>query len=318
MPTTPVISVIVPVYKAERYLNECIDSILAQTFSDFELILVDDESPDRSGEICDQYAAKDTRIRVIHKPNGGVSSARNAGLDTAKGEWIAFVDADDMIAPDMLEQLFNKAEQENADIVTCDFNFLYPDGHTITEHQYHWNHYSCESIADFLLTIRIVVWGCLIKQNALGDIRFFDNITFTEDFHFIIRAIYNASKITSINTPLYIYRQHAYSACSNYTEKSLQEQLYTLDLIEKFFTNNKVLNPNIFRNLNYRRLATCKFMLLESNLHKTYINLNFKAKEQILDCPFYNKKQKIIAWCLTHHLKTIAFTIVKLRKVCGR
>ena len=95
--TTPKISVIVPVYKAEAYLHRCVDSILAQTFQDFEVLLIDDGSPDRSGEICDVYAQKDRRVRVFHKENGGVSSARNCGLDNAKGEWICFVDSDDFL-----------------------------------------------------------------------------------------------------------------------------------------------------------------------------------------------------------------------------
>ena len=102
MNTTPKISVIVPVYNTEKYLHHCIDSILSQTFTDFELLLIDDGSKDSSGAICDEYAAKDNRVRVFHKENGGVSSARNLGLDNATGEWIAFVDADDYLAPSYL------------------------------------------------------------------------------------------------------------------------------------------------------------------------------------------------------------------------
>ena len=100
--TTPKISVIVPVYKAEAYLHRCVDSILAQTFQDFEVLLIDDGSPDRSGEICDEYARKDRRVRVFHKENGGVSSARNVGLDNARGENVCFVDSDDWVEVDML------------------------------------------------------------------------------------------------------------------------------------------------------------------------------------------------------------------------
>ena len=105
MTNQPAISVIVPVYKVEPYLHCCLDSILAQTFTDFELLLIDDGSPDQSGAICDEYAIKDSQIRVFHKENGGVSSARNLGLDNARGEWVTFVDADDMIQPDFLEEL---------------------------------------------------------------------------------------------------------------------------------------------------------------------------------------------------------------------
>ena len=120
-PTPPKISVIVPVYKVEKYLPECIESVLAQTFTDFELILVDDGSPDNSGKICDDYATRDSRIRVFHKENGGVSSARNLGLDNARGEWIGFVDPDDWIEPDMYEQMYLAGTENNADFVWCDF-----------------------------------------------------------------------------------------------------------------------------------------------------------------------------------------------------
>ena len=101
----PEFSVIVPVYKVEKYLDRCIGSILAQTFSDFELILIDDGSPDNSGQICDEYAGKENRIHVIHKENGGVSTARNAGLDIAPGKFIVFVDSDDEVASNYLEIL---------------------------------------------------------------------------------------------------------------------------------------------------------------------------------------------------------------------
>lgn len=114
----PKVSVIVPVYKVEKYLPECIESILAQTFKDFELILVDDGSPDNSGKICDDYAARDSRIRVFHKKNGGVSSARNLGLDNALGEWIAFVDSDDTVGRKYLEHLFSEDIDGNVLVVS--------------------------------------------------------------------------------------------------------------------------------------------------------------------------------------------------------
>lgn len=117
----PKVSIIVPVYKAEAYLHRCVDSILDQTFTDFELLLIDDGSPDRSGEICDEYAQKDSRIRVIHKENGGVSSARQRGLDEAVGEYTIHADPDDWVEPNMLEELYKKAKQDDADIVICDY-----------------------------------------------------------------------------------------------------------------------------------------------------------------------------------------------------
>ena len=115
------VSLISPVYKAELYLRRCLDSILAQTLEDWELILVDDGSPDRSGEICDEYAARDSRIKVIHKANGGVSAARQDGLDAAKGDYVIHVDPDDWIEADMLEGMYGKVLSDNADMVICDY-----------------------------------------------------------------------------------------------------------------------------------------------------------------------------------------------------
>ena len=112
-------SIIVPVYNVEQYLRQCIDSILGQTFADFELILVDDGSPDNCPEICDEYAKKDERVKVLHKENGGLSDARNAGLEIATGEYIAFVDSDDYVAPDMYESLYNLITQNDCDMAIC-------------------------------------------------------------------------------------------------------------------------------------------------------------------------------------------------------
>ena len=125
---SPKVSVIVPVYKVEKYLPECIESILAQTFPDFELLLVDDGSPDNSGAICDDYAARDPRIRVFHKENGGVSSARNLGLDNARGEWIAFVDSDDTVGEKYLEMLLDLLRKSNADISLCSWSMMSESG----------------------------------------------------------------------------------------------------------------------------------------------------------------------------------------------
>lgn len=118
----PTVSVIVPVYKVERYIRKCIDSILKQSFTDFELILVDDGSPDKCGEICDEYAAKDKRIKVIHKKNGGLSDARNAGLDYATGGYICFIDSDDWIHKDLLKDNLERLVSENADVII--FNYV--------------------------------------------------------------------------------------------------------------------------------------------------------------------------------------------------
>ena len=124
----PTISVIVPVYKAEKYIESCVRSILSQTYGDFELILVEDGSPDRSGEICDALAKTDTRIRVIHKENGGAATARNAGLDVATGDFIAFIDGDDCIHPQYLEFLLALQKETDADFAMCHYDFFTEEG----------------------------------------------------------------------------------------------------------------------------------------------------------------------------------------------
>lgn len=124
----PLISIIVPVYKVEAYLAECLESILKQTYSNLEIILVDDGSPDRSGAICDEYARKDSRVKAYHKENGGVSSSRNYGLSVAHGDWIGFADPDDWIDPDMFEKMLAAALETNADMAICGYIFEYTTG----------------------------------------------------------------------------------------------------------------------------------------------------------------------------------------------
>ena len=121
------ISVIVPVYKVEKYLSDCVESILAQTHKDLEIILVDDGSPDRCGAMCDEFAKRDSRVRVIHKENGGISDARNAGLAVCTGDYIGFVDSDDRIASDMYESLAAFAEKEDLDVAMCGTTEVWPD-----------------------------------------------------------------------------------------------------------------------------------------------------------------------------------------------
>ena len=132
----PLISVIIPVYKVENCLSRCIESVLAQTYTNLEIILVDDGSPDRSGEICEEYAKKDNRIRVIHKANGGQSSARNAALKLVRGKYIGFVDSDDYLESDMYETLYNGLLLNDAEIAVCGFIKVFEDGHQEIENAF--------------------------------------------------------------------------------------------------------------------------------------------------------------------------------------
>lgn len=121
------ISVVVPIYNVENYIKKCVDSILSQTYKNLEIILVDDGSPDNCPQICDEYAQKDSRIKVIHKENGGVSSARNIGMENARGKWIAFIDADDWIEEKYFEKMLDRVKTNDADIVLCGYNRVMPN-----------------------------------------------------------------------------------------------------------------------------------------------------------------------------------------------
>ena len=214
----PVISIIVPVYKVEAYLSRCIESILNQTFRDFELILVDDGSPDRCGTICDRYALSDTRIKVIHKENGGLSDARNAGLKAAEGEYLAFVDSDDFIAEDMYQTLLRELKASGADFIKSDF-LQVSDVETLkeTETRYTVSVYTpLQAIADFMETeyssrkhMKSTVWDGLYRRNVFYD----DNqlaVTFpkgkiNEDTYIFPEIVFRAKKIAHVSQAFYYY-----------------------------------------------------------------------------------------------------------------
>ena len=125
------ISIIVPIYNVEKYLPQCLDSLISQTYRDIEIILVDDGSPDKCPEICDAYAKKDARIKVVHQINGGVSSARNTGLKASRGEYIGFVDPDDWVAPEMYEKMMEALADHKADLAICGYQYCHADGSMI-------------------------------------------------------------------------------------------------------------------------------------------------------------------------------------------
>lgn len=208
MLVNPRISIIVPVYRAEKYLCKCIDSILAQTFRDFELLLIDDGSPDESGKICDRYAQKDSRVHVFHKSNGGVSSARQYGINEAKGEYTIHADPDDWVEPEMLEQLIKKAEEENADVVICDF---YVDrGERVSISYQKPTSLSPDIVLkDLFFNLTGSCCNKLIRRKCYTDnaVTFPDGINFGEDFIVNIRIFMAAPKVAYLPRPFYHYVQ---------------------------------------------------------------------------------------------------------------
>lgn len=186
---------IVPVYKVEKYLKECIDSILNQTFTDFELILVDDGSPDRCPQMCDEAAKQDDRIQVIHQKNGGLSAARNTGIEAARGEWLGFVDSDDFVAPDFYEKLLTAAKEANADCAICSIQLTKEDGQCMdtpdnmkVEDCVHSGRAALETLMDKANTPYLVAWNKIYKREVFRTIRYpvgrlnEDNFIFAELF----------------------------------------------------------------------------------------------------------------------------------------
>lgn len=216
MRVNPRISVIVPIYNVEVYLRKCVQSIVDQTYADLEIILVDDGSKDESGQICDTFAENDPRVRVIHKQNGGVSSARNVGLAEATGEWIGWVDSDDWIEPDMFSCLIESALKYGADIAVCSRYECYkdkcvrrgwPQEEIFNTEQGLFHLLQNDAMQNFL-------WDKLWKRSLFHDIVFPEGKTY-EDIAIMHRLFEKAKKIVCLPNAVYYYRQRAGSIVSD-------------------------------------------------------------------------------------------------------
>ena len=221
----PQISVIVPVYNVEPYLHCCVDSILGQTFRDFELILVDDGSPDNCGAICDEYAAKDSRVKVIHQENGGVSRARNAALEVAKGAYITFCDSDDYYAATWLEDLY--AGIGDADVAVAQYSRVSDEGSTGRTSNHECGVYEIRNADDRIqYTVQNVfggkhgweVWTRLFRAEIIrhNHIRFCESCgNFAEDLGFVLEYMLYAEKVVSLPATGYCYRIRSGSMMQN-------------------------------------------------------------------------------------------------------
>jgi len=225
--------VIVPVYGVEKYLEECIESILCQTYTDLEVILVDDGSPDRCGEICDRYAQIDSRILVVHQNNAGAAAARNAGLRMAGGEYIAFVDGDDYLEPNAYENLLDALLTHDADIVQGKFRNIYVNGSTIPNDG---EETLCFSASAYLARFT-ADWTCaltpdkLFRRSVLTNV-FYEEGHLIDDEFFTYRAVMNSGKTVWIPTLVYNYRQRASSVMKN-SVTAERKTFDTMDFLKK-------------------------------------------------------------------------------------
>lgn len=255
------ISIIVPVYNSSKYLRSCIDSILKQSLSDWELILVNDGSTDDSGEICDEYAVKYPAIRVIHKENAGVSEARNTGLVAATGEYVGFVDSDDTIRPEMYQEMYDAAMENDAEIVMCDAVTVYPDGRTepdtiaqlsescAIEHS-NWT-------PDLLKEMAGSAWRCIYQRRLIerNRVRFPTSLKFSEDRIFNLYLMGYASRLCYLKKGFYNRLMWEGSAVHRFHQDYYEN-------IKKAAQTTKQAIENVWRfeNKNYEKIYLEQFI----------------------------------------------------------
>ena len=308
----PKISIIVPVYNVEKYLRRCLDSILAQTFTDFECICVDDGSPDGSGKILDEYAEKDSRFVVIHKDNGGVSSARNAGLDVARGEWITFVDSDDWVEAETYETAYSVAVENDADLIQWNSWIVNENGikkpfydrgkkgkkgYFSIEHCCTYFHGSmCNKIVSRKLF-------CSTK------IRFDENISHCEDRIVAFKCYVQAEKCYQCEEFFYYYFQRSDSALHSMTRKKVAEEIEGIKIMESYAPEDvRKKLKKLFMSFK----ETCRSDAIFSFNPPDFLLFNDTFPEVKWSLLFHFRKASVIYWLVFLHMYPLASTIINL------
>ena len=312
------ISVIVPVYNVEEYLNGCIDSIVNQTYKNLEIILVDDGSTDSCPKICDQWSKKDKRIRVIHKKNGGVSSARNLGLEVAKGSYISFVDSDDYLEKNMYSTIIDKMCEENCDIIAFNYYIVDKKNKTVAISKKIEEDFSKELLDDN--GIRGFVWNKVYTKKILDNLKFELDVYVWEDllFNFEIFNKVNNLIFKYINQPLYYYFQRNNSCLNSPNEKMVTSQIALgriieiLDRIKNINSNNCKLNYiKSYYDLYINFSDSKQFKDNKDNFLKNIKKYKKENLKIIKKIPLKNR----ISFFLTLHFPYIYVFFKKLKKL---
>ncbi len=318
------VSIIVPIYNTEKFLHKCLDSIIAQSYANWEAILIDDGSHDNCGMICDEYATKDKRFKVIHQINGGVSAARQTGLDNATGDYIIHCDPDDWIEPTMLDEMLECAIKNNADMVICDFISHFNDN-TKYESQEIGNDVSAAKIQRMILEGELhgSCWNKLVKKDAIRDIGFYPStVSLCEDLLFNIKVLNRDINIVHIPKAYYHYKtDNNTSICNSKNKQIILSRVIAAAEIEKSIRNGIDYNMYSIKKsiLESLFLAKCFKELAETypEIHETIIkNHNkyyfFTPLGYFLSRAL--KKQPRTSYMLYKlHIKVISF-IQKFRK----
>lgn len=315
------ISIIVPVYNVEKYLHRCVDSILKQTFTDYEIILVDDGSTDSSAQICDEYASIDSRIRVIHKENGGLSSARNAGLDAARGKYVGFVDSDDYVSSDMYEKLVAALGDDTEAISNCMYVRAYESGETSASRVPHFESESFEAekfLEELLLHVGDVsVCTKLFFREAIGDLRFPVGIL-NEDLVFIINYISKLKRIHFVGSVGYYYFVRENSITSGFGKTFIDMQknaLWVLDCVRNEYPSlaKQALRFALYQNMAYLLAVPKEQANKENEIYVSALRFVRRNALRALVNRYLRGKERLIIFGLAIAPKTVA-KIFKKRK----
>ncbi|MBO7186230.1 MAG: glycosyltransferase [Alistipes sp.] len=275
--TSPLVSITVPIYKVQKDLPRCLDSLINQTLENIEIILVDDGSPDQCGNICDEYAAKDHRIKVIHKENGGSASARQVGLEMSTGRFYTVCDADDWIEPIMYERLLEKAIKEDADIVLSGFYNEYPDGRQVIDGIYNYTSQDCYILDLMYNRASVNTWCKLFKISTIREygISYQEGINMGEDSLFLFKLLLKPLKIYTVNEAFYHYQRGLNTATytNNITLRSVEQIEYIYNWKIDNYSDNRYKRAHlhalvnlIFTSLRAKDIDSCVFKRLTNNL----------------------------------------------------
>lgn len=270
------ISIIIPVYKVEKYLEKCIESVLKQTYTNLQIILVDDGSPDNCGKICDEYAKKDSRIEVIHKINGGLSDARNVGINRANGRYIGFVDSDDYIKEDMYEKLINLIKEYNADVSICNLYDVFDGKEYVRNKDNGIHEYSrIDILKEILLdkNIQSYAWNKLYKKELFDEIKYPIGKKY-EDIGTTFYLFEKCNKIVVTSEPEYYYLKRADSLVNNVTESTILD--YTEIIIQRYL----YIKQNIKELRKYNNYYLAKILITAHNDMKILKNVSEKMKKR--------------------------------------
>lgn len=307
------ITVVVPVYNVSSYLDRCIDSLLAQTYQNLDIILVNDGSTDNSGELCDTYAKKDARIRVAHKENGGLSSARNVGISMALGKYIGFVDSDDWVTEDMFEYLHSLLTDNHADIAVSNLTRCKSVSDANKIMKYHKessiNIYSQEEyIKKFMKidsqTIEYYAWNKLYKKELLTSKQYPDGKT-AEDVLGTFKALLSANRIVQSNKVTYFYYVNPTSITASFSEKKANDLLYVWDEVVKLSKDNELYHS--WAILNRKRIDFT--ILFQIAIAKNYMEL-IRNKEFIF--PIVNRLKENSSTLLGINISTSRKLLIRL------